>query len=129
MKEEFFDFYEDDEGISTNVDFNSFKVKGIQVIYLESEFTDKKMIADINFIIKHQDVFFERTEEYFASYIKSHYNSEDTSFKLMKIYIFPDVHDEYGFIFRWEGDTEHGIGIRFSGLSVKEIGSSEVAFM
>ena len=129
MKEEFFDFYEDGEGISTNVDFNSFEVKGIQVICLESESTDKKMFADINFMIKHQDVFFERSEEYLASYIKSHYNREDTSFKLMKIYIFPDILDEYGFIFRWEGDIEHGIGIRFSGLSVKEIGSAEVAFM
>lgn len=129
MKEEIFDFFEDDEGISTNVDFNSFKVKGIQVIYLESESADKKMIANINFMIKHQDVFFEKSEEYLTSYIKSHYNSEGASFKLMKIYIFPDIHDEYGFIFRWEGDTEHGIGIRFSGLSVKEIGSAEVAFM
>lgn len=47
----------------------------------------------------------------------------------MKIYLFPDVENEFGFLFRWSGDTEHGIGVKLKDLSVKKIGSSEIAFI
>lgn len=124
-----FDFYEDDEGVAVNLIFDVFNESEIQVIYLESESSDEKMLGDIDFIFKSQDDFFKLSASAISSYVYKIYKSKDVSFKLVKIYIFPDIEDEFGFIFRWGGDTEHGIGIKFSGLSVKAIGSSEIAFL
>ncbi|KHN62586.1 hypothetical protein OI70_01665 [Dickeya fangzhongdai] len=129
MNSDDFEFYEDDEGVAVNVDLNAFNVADVQVIYLESDSGDEKMVGDINFIINNQDIFFQVSEKEISSYIASVYKSKHVSFKLMKIYIFPDVENEFGFLFRWLGDAEHGIGIKFSGLSVKKIGSAEVAFL
>ena len=124
-----FEFYENDEGIAVSVDLNVFNRVDVQVIYLESYSSDEKMVSDVNFIIDNQNDFFKASEKVISSYIASVYKSNDVSFKLMKVYIFPDVEGEFGFLFRWVGDTEHGIGIKFSGLSVKKIGSAEVAFL
>ncbi|QQK71260.1 hypothetical protein [Pectobacterium versatile] len=129
MDSKSFDFYEDDEGVAVDLIFSAFNESEIQVIYLESESSDEKMVGDIDFIFKNQDDFFKLSVSEISSYVHSVYKSKDVSFKLVKIYIFPDIDDEFGFIFRWSGDTEHGIGIKFSGLSVKEIGSSEIAFL
>ncbi|AOR61108.1 hypothetical protein F6Q07_10165 [Pectobacterium parmentieri] len=129
MDIEDFDFYEDDEGISVNIVFDIFNENKIKVIYLESDSSDEKMVSDINFILKNQNEFLKLSEEKIASYVYSVYKNKDVSFKLMKVYISPDIENEFGFLFRWSGDTEHGIGIKFSGLSVKKIGSSEIAFL
>ncbi|AFI92535.1 hypothetical protein EXT68_17230 [Pectobacterium parmentieri] len=129
MDIEDFDFYEDDEGISVNIVFDIFNENKIKVIYLESDSSDEKMVSDINFILKNQNEFLKLSEERIASYVYSVYKNKDVSFKLMKVYISPDIENEFGFLFRWSGDTEHGIGIKFSGLSVKKIGSSEIAFL
>jgi len=129
MKVEGFDFYEDDEGISVNVVLDAFVHSDVQVIYLEADSSDEKMIEDINFIFENQNEFFRLSMAEMSSYVEKLYKSKDLSFKLMKIYIFPDIENEFGFVYRWAGDTEHGIGIKFAGLSVKKIGSSEVAFL
>ncbi|PXW38285.1 hypothetical protein DFO54_1235 [Erwinia sp. AG740] len=129
MNSDDFEFYEDDEGVAVNIDLNAFNDSDVQVVYLESESSDEKMVGDVNFIINNQDDFFKVSEREISSYVASVYKSKNVSFKLMKIYIFPDVENEFGFLFRWVGDTEHGIGIKFSGLSVKKIGSAEVAFI
>ncbi|WP_038903849.1 hypothetical protein [Dickeya zeae] len=124
-----FEFYENDEGVAVSVDLNAFNEVEVQIIYLESDSGDEKMVGDVNFIINSQDDFLKVSEREISSYVASVYKSKDVSFKLMKIYIFPDVENEFGFLFRWVGDTEYGIGIKFSGLSVKKIGSAEVAFI
>ncbi|WKV51799.1 hypothetical protein [Dickeya fangzhongdai] len=129
MNSDDFEFYEDDEGIAVNIDLDIFNETDMQVVYLESDSSDDKMVGDVNFIINNQDDFFKISEREISSYIASVYKSKDVRFKLMKIYIFPDMENEFGFLFRWVGDAEHGIGIKFSGLSVKKIGSAEVAFL
>lgn len=129
MNREDLDFYEDDEGVSVNLIFDAFDKSEVQVIYLESELSDEKMLGDIDFIFKNQDKIFDLSKKEILLYIERFYESKELSFKLMKIYVFPDIENEFGFVFRWRGDTEHGIGIKFSGLSVKKIGSAEVAFL
>ncbi|WP_042859273.1 hypothetical protein [Dickeya sp. NCPPB 3274] len=129
MNSDDFEFYEDDEGIAVNIDLDIFNETDMQVVYLESDSSDDKMVGDVNFMINNQDDFFKISEREISSYIASVYKSKDVRFKLMKIYIFPDMENEFGFLFRWVGDAEHGIGIKFSGLSVKKIGSAEVAFL
>lgn len=124
-----FEFYENYEGVAVNVDLNAFNGVDVRIICLESDSGDEKMEGDVNFIINNQDDFFKISEREISSYVASVYKSKDVSFKLMRIYIFPDVENEFGFLFRWVGNTEHGIGIKFSGLSVKKIGSAEVAFI
>ncbi|MFP1868239.1 hypothetical protein [Lonsdalea quercina] len=129
MKRESFVFYEDDEGIAVNLILDSFNKADVQVVYLESGSSDEKMVGDIDFIFKNQSDFFKLSEKEISSYIDRVYKSKNASFDLIKIYIFPDTENEFGFVFRWSGDTEHGIGIKFLGLSVKKIGSAEVAFL
>lgn len=129
MNCENFDFYEDDEGIAVNIDLDSFNEVDVQCVYLESYTSDKKIINDINYLLKNQKVFFERSASEISSYVERVYKNKVVKFKLMKIYFFPDVENEFGFVFRWEGDTEHGIGIKFLGLSIKKIGGAEVAFL
>jgi hypothetical protein len=48
---------------------------------------------------------------------------------LLKVYLSPDEDNEFGFMFSTNLDKDHGIGIKFKGLEVKKIGSSETAFL
>ena len=129
MNRESLELYDDDEGISVNLTLDAFDEKLIQVVYLESEFGDDKFFDDIAFILNNQDEFFELAKKEISLYANKSCGSKEIAFKLMKIYIFPDIENEFGFVFRWHGDTEHGIGIKFLGLSVKKIGSAEIAFL
>lgn len=121
--------YSDDEGIAVDIILDSFGYNDIQVIYLESDDYDAKMKEDINFIISHQVKIHEIIESEIIAYINRVYKNRVHDFLLMKIYLFPDVENEFGFLFRWSGDTEHGIGVKLKDLSVKKIGSSEIAFI
>ena len=121
--------YADDEGISVDIVLNSFGHNSVQIIYLESYDYDEKMKQDINYILSHQVKIYGIIEAEIVSYISRVYKNNLHDFELMKIYIFPDVESEFGFLFRWSGDTEHGIGIKLNKLSIKKIGSSEIAFM
>ncbi|WP_409309524.1 hypothetical protein [Pectobacterium sp. B1J-3] len=122
-------FYKDDEGISVNLIFDACGEYEVQVIYLESEVMDEKLVNEIDSILKNQEKIFSLLKKEILLYIDRNYKNGDFCLKLMKIYVFPDIENELGFIFRWNGDTEHGIGVRMSGLSVKKIGSAEMAFL
>ncbi|MFM2482555.1 hypothetical protein [Celerinatantimonas sp. YJH-8] len=124
-----FEFYEDDEGISVDINLDVFNSDKTPIVYLESSSYDDKMIEDINFIIDNKLKFFELSKKEICNYVKAMHDSKNINIKLIKVYIFPDIRHEFGFMFRWEDDIEHGIGVKFFGLEVKKIGSAEVAFL
>lgn len=121
--------YHDDDGIAIDIILHAFGHQKIPVIYLESDECDKKMKIDINFIISHQVELHNIIEKEIASYTNKIYNKNSYKYTLMKIYLFSDTENEYGFLFNWSGDTEHGIGVKIKDLSVKKIGSAEIAFL
>lgn len=124
-----FDFYEDDEGLSVNLVLNSFGRSEIPFTYLDVDSGDEIFVAGIKFVIENQSVLYELSKKEIALYIDKVYKSNDLSFYLVKIYVFPESDNEFGFMYRWSEDTEHGIGVKYSGLSVQRVGSAEVAFM
>lgn len=124
-----FSFYEDDEGLSVNLVLNSFGCSEIPFTYLDVDSGDERFVAGIKFIIENQSVLYELSIKEIALYVDKVYKSNDLSFYLVKIYISPDSANTFGMMYRWRVDTEHGIGVKYSGLSVQTVGSAEVAFM
>lgn len=123
------DFYEDDDGISIDVVLKSFGDQKVQVICIESWIFDEKLGKDVEFILLNEHYFFQLIESQIQSYSKEAYGVEESTYKLMKIYLFPDIENEFGFLFTWSCDREHGLGVRFLGLNIKEIGKAEIAFL
>lgn len=123
------DLYEDDEGIAAGLVLECFSQAEIPCVYLETFTTDKYFLSAVESIVNRQEVMHGLLQKEISSYIDKVYKSQDRTFSLTKIYIFPDVADEFGFVFRWPGDIEHGIGVKLSGASVKKVGSTEVAFL
>lgn len=123
------DFYEDDEGITACIALECFNQAEVQVVYLEGFSVDRYFLSAVEHIVDNQYVIHKLLHKEISSYINATYKIPDRTFSLTKIYIFPDVADEFGFVFRWPGDIEHGIGVKLSGASVKKVGSAEVAFL
>lgn len=87
------------------------------------------MKKDIDFIIKNQKYFFEKVVTETQIYSKRIYGAEANDLILLKVYLSPDEDNEFGFMFSTDLDQEHGVGIKFKGLEVKKIISSETAFL
>lgn len=121
--------YHEDDGIAVDVILNCFGSQKISVVYLESDKCDEKMKIDISFIISHQIELLHLIEKATASYIDKVYTKKLDKLTLIKIYLFPDVECQYGFLFDWLGDIEHGIGVKIKNLKVEDIGGAEIAFL
>lgn len=121
--------YHEDDGIAVDLVLSCFASQKIPVVYLESDKCDEKMKRDIGFILSHQIDLFQIIDKEIVLYIDSVYQKKLDKFTLLKIYLFSDIEDEYGFLFDWSGDIEHGIGIKIKNLKVKDIGSGEIAFL
>lgn len=121
--------YNDDDGVAVDIFLHTFSDHKVPIVYLESEKCDDKMKNDIEFIILHQDELHNLIDKEIALYTKEVYKKEPYNFTLIKIYIFPDSQKEYGFLFGWLGDIEHGVGLRTQNLLVKKIGSAEASFL
>lgn len=122
-------FYEDDEGIAVDLILKAFGPDEVQCINLESESSDHKMKDDISYLISHQDELLQKIEKEVNLYCIKTYNKELTDLKLIKLYVFPDKDNEFGFMFSTTIDREHGIGVKLKDENIKKIGSSEVAFL
>ncbi|EMG7850828.1 hypothetical protein [Enterobacter hormaechei] len=122
-------FYVDDEGVSVDLILTVFGSSLIQCINLESDSVDEKMKKDIDFLIKKQTDFFEKIATETQAYGKRICGADAKNLILLKVYLFPDEDNEFGFMFSTNLDEEHGIGIKFKGLEVKKISSGEKAFL
>lgn len=129
MHSEDLKFYEDDEGVAVDLILKAFGSDEVQCINLESESPDQKMKDDISYLITHQNEFFLKVQSEVNEYCIKTYNQELSGLEIIKIYVFPDKENEYGFIFSTTIDKEHGIGVKFKNECIEKIGSSETAFM
>lgn len=129
MHSEDLKFYEDDEGIAVDLKLKAFGSDEVQCINFESELPDKKMKDDILYLINHQDKFSQKIQKQAHEYCIKTYSQELSDLKLIKLYIFPDKENEYGFMFSTKIDSEHGIGVKMKNENIEKIGSSETAFL
>lgn len=129
MHSEDLKFYEDDEGIAVDLKLKAFGSDEVQCINLESELPGQKMKDDISYLIHHQNEFSQKIQKEVHEYCIKTYNQELSDLKLIKLYIFPDKENEYGFMFSTTIDSEHGIGVKLKNKNIEKIGSSETAFL
>lgn len=123
-------FYEDDEGMCCDVLLEAFGVEPIQIINLEYYELDEKFKDDVRLIYSNQIDIHQKVTSCIIEHIRKKYQSENYSCKLMKIYTFHDMEMEFGLLFSWEGDSEHGIGVRMNNDGdIIEIGAAEVSFL
>lgn len=122
-------FYEDDEGIVADLVLSAFGSESVQCINLEADSVDEKMKTDIHFLIENQNEFSQQITAQTRAYCKRVYGSTAEDVVLVKVYLSPDEKGDFGFMFSTNLDQEHGIGIKFKGLELKKIGSSETAFL
>ncbi|EIX4100623.1 hypothetical protein RA241_004137 [Cronobacter sakazakii] len=122
-------FYEDDEGISVDLVLSAFGENPVQCINLDADTVDKKYQADIHFLIKNQNAFFEKITEEAREYCQRVYGCAAKNLLLIKIYLSPETEKIFGFMFSVDVDPEHGLGLKFNGLQLMKTGSSEAAFL
>lgn len=123
------EYYADDEGAAVDLLLPLFGSEPVQCINLEAHSPDDKMRNDIQFLIEKQNAFSQKITAETQAYCKRVYGAEATDLILMKIYLSPDAKDNFGFMFATDIDREHGIGLKFVGLELKSVGSSETAFL
>ncbi|OCG17779.1 DUF6985 domain-containing protein [Gilliamella sp. WF3-4] len=123
----------EDEGIAVDIILPRFGQQPIPVIYLESFEYNKQMKDAIDFITSHQIELYNIINNEMTTYISQVYNQDGnkalSQISLTKIYILLDEKDEYGLMFAWSGDSEHGIGIKMKNMSIVKIGVAEIAFL
>ncbi|ADU72146.1 hypothetical protein [Pantoea sp. At-9b] len=129
MKSENLKFYEDDECMATDLVLPALSTDPVQCINTESAAVDEKMKNDIDFIIEKQTAFAVKIEQEAEKYCIRVYGLKATDLTLVKVYLSPDEVNEYGFMCSTSLDNEHGVGMKFRGLDMKKIGSSETVFL
>jgi len=122
-------FYEDDEGICCDIILESFVDDPVQVVNLEIYEIHDKFLMDIDYLRNNQREMNSKVNQSISDYIKRKYHSDSVDFKLIKVYAFHDEDRKYGLIFNWDGDSEHGIGVKVDNTDVIKVGPAEVSFM
>ncbi len=77
-------FYEDDEGISVDLVLSAFGANPVQCINLDADTVDKKYQADIQFLIKNQNAFFEKITDEAREYCQRVYGCAAKNLLLIK---------------------------------------------
>lgn len=123
-------FYQDDEGGCCYLPLKAFANKSIQVINIEHYELDEKFKEDVRFIYENQMEIHQNVTASIDEYVRKKYQSDDHSFELMKIYTSHDIEREFGLLFDWREDPEHGIGVRINkdGVVIK-VGPADTAFL
>lgn len=122
------DFYENDEGMIATTILSDFGGNEVEIVYLEAEETDQLLIDSVDFLFSHQKEMHNNAKAEISFYTQKVYQSKETDLELLKVYIFQGEREQFGLLFRWLGDTEHGVGVRFSGIDVKKVGPADIAF-
>ncbi|MGY3912763.1 hypothetical protein ACW5XW_16600 [Aeromonas piscicola] len=123
-------FYEDDEGICCDVLLECFGSEPIQIINLECYELDEKFKEEVRCIYENQLDIYRSVIAGVIKYVRKKYKSDNNNFKLMKIYTSHDVERVFGLLFSWDGDTEHGIGVRVRNDGVViDVGPAETSFI
>lgn len=123
------DFYADDEGITTDLTLPAFGAQAVQCTALECDVVDENIRETIAFLIHQQYAVFDKAIIEAQSYTARVYSAPPGDLTLIKIYLLPQEEKSFGLLFSAEIDPEHGLGMKFKGYDLTEIGSAETAFL
>lgn len=129
MSCDYSDFYRDDEGITTDLTLPAFGAQAVQCTALEFDVADDNIRAMIDFLIHQQHAIFDTAIIAAQNYTARIYSAALSDLTLIKIYLLPQGEREFGLLFSTQIDPEHGIGMKFKGYDLTEIGSAETAFL
>jgi hypothetical protein len=122
--------YSGNEGVCCDIVLEYFGSEPIELINLECYVLDDKFKEEVKFIYENQLEIQRSVIAGVTMYIRKKYQSNNHNFKLMKIYTSHDVEREFGLLFSWDGDTEHGIGVRVRNDGVViDVGPAETSFI
>lgn len=123
------DFYQDDEGITTDLTLLAFGAQAVQCTALECDVADDNIRAMVDFLIHQQHAIFDIAIIAAQNYTARIYSAALSDLTLIKIYLLSQEEREFGLLFSTQIDPEHGIGMKFKGYDLTEIGSAETAFL
>lgn len=123
------DFYADDEGITTDLTLPAFGAQTVQCTALECDMADDNIRETIAFLIHQQHAIFDTAIIAAQNYTARIYSAALSDLTLIKIYLLPQEEKSFGLLFSTQTDPEHGIGMKFKGYDLTEIGSAETAFL
>ena len=119
-------FYLDEDGVS--VECESKKFGCFVMTYMDMKEEDNYFFDKIKNFVNDSDIIFNSVTKAIKKYSSEKYSyNKEYLFQLMTVYI-SQTSDEYGMLFNWEGDPEHGIGVKMQDHNVTKIGSAEVSF-
>lgn len=123
------DFYQDDEGITTDLTLPAFGAQAVQCTALECDVADDNIRETIAFLIHQQHAIFDTAIIEAQNYAARIYSAALSDLTLIKIYLLPQEEKSFGLLFSTQIDPEHGIGMKFKRYDLTEIGSAEAAFL
>lgn len=123
------DFYQDDEGITTDLTLPAFGAQAVQCTALECDVADDNIRETIAFLIHQQHAIFDTAIIEAQNYAARIYSTALSDLTLIKIYLLPQEEKSFGLLFSTQIDPEHGIGMKFKRYDLTEIGSAEAAFL
>lgn len=123
------DFYQDDEGITTDLTLPAFGAQAVQCTALECDVADDNIRETIAFLIHQQHAIFDKAIIEAQNYTARVYSAPPGDLTLIKIYLLPQEEKSFGLLFSTEIDPEHGLGMKFKRYDLTEIGSAEAAFL
>ncbi|MEL0618664.1 hypothetical protein V6243_17700 [Cobetia marina] len=122
-------FKQDDEGLVASILLPELNDNFFSVVYLEGETVDEHLNNTLNCLTSDQSRLNNILSKKIHEYVKRVYDDNNPCYELIKVYIFLDEVNSIGFMYRYHGDVEHGIGIKLTSNKVERIGASEEAFM
>lgn len=125
---EFIKAYSSNEGGCCDIVLECFGNEPIEIINLECYELDEKFKEEVRCIYENQLDIYRSVIAGVIKYVRK--KSDNNNLKLMRIYTSHDVEREFGLLFSWDGDTEHGIGVRVrSDGVVIDVGPAETSFI
>lgn len=101
----------------------------ISIIYLDQSSPDDFFLSAINRIVDHDESITRELMHAAHDYIdKVAPNGVDKTVEVMSIFIYDDRPHEIGVSLHWDGDVEHGIGIKMIEGKVINIGMEDILF-
>ncbi|MGL5841569.1 MAG: hypothetical protein ACRCYK_07180 [Aeromonas hydrophila] len=120
--------YISNEGVCCDIVLECFGNEPIEIINLECYELDEKFKEEVRCIYENQLDIYRSVIAGIIKYVRK--KSDNNNLKLMKIYTSHDVEREFGLLFSWDGDTEHGIGVRIRNDGVViDVGPAETSFI
>ena len=100
----------------------------IPIIYLDQNSSDVFFLNTVSKIVDHGESIIKEAMQAAYNYMDKIASDIDKSFEIMSIFVYEGKPNEIGISLHWDGDIEHGIGIKIVNDRVAEVGMEDVLF-